>query len=295
MNKSKGIPGSGLKIVAIIAMLIETFGLTFIMDLEHKGFIRPFCNTVPINNFFKIGGSAALIILTFLLAEGFTHTSNKRGYIFRLVVCAVMTEFAYDYLMTGTFNSLYQSVLVSYIIAFLALILIDMINKRLINPSEGSDSVMKATLGIFLVFIITILAMAASEFFRGDYGCLAVMLVIFFYFFKNNKTAVLIGGLLIFAFGHILHGLLDYVPLAVLSGQPEFLTKLFTFKFAVSYLAKDFTHVMSLFGAIIGLIFVSLYNGKKGYQSAKITYYLFFPLHMLLMNVASTFFIICLI
>ncbi len=294
MNTDKGIPGSGLKIIAIIAMLIETFGLTFIMDLERKGFIHPIGNVIPVNNLFKIGGSAALVVLTLLLAEGFTHTLNLKYYVIRMAVAALMTEFAYDYLMSGGFNSLYQSVLVSYIIALFTLMIVQKIDQGLIVQGDESKNRTKQILGVFLVLVTTLLGMAVSEFFRGDYGCLAIMLVVFFYFFRNKKAAILTGGLIVFAVGHILHGLLDYVPLAILSGQAELLPEIFSFRFAVSFLAKDFSHVAAVIGAIIGLIFASLYNGKKGYQASKIAYYLFFPLHMLLMTVASTFLIVCL-
>lgn len=88
---------------------------------------------------------------------------------------------------------------------------------------------------------------------KVDYGVLGILLTVCLYFFNNNKIGTLF---IIFAFT-ILHYLLKGVPLQILG--------------------------------IFSLIFILNFNGKKG-PNAKWLFYIFYPLHMLILFICYKLF-----
>ncbi len=241
--KTKGIPASALKIIAIIFMVLDTLvALLFRMNVI---------------------GALTAVICCFLLTEGLDHTISRRGYLLRLAVFAIMSEIPFDLINFGTFNILYQNAAFALALALLTLIAV--------------DAVMKKWRSVPLALLITLLGMAVSELVRADYGCIMVMTAVFFYFFKKKrekKALFIMGGTLLYAAGLVMHDLCDrfFVTLwdKTLSGD----IRLFPYTMIL--------YPFIIIFAVAGLVILLFYNGKKGYQPAKIGYYLVYPLHMFL-------------
>ena len=70
-----------LKIIAIISMIIDHFGYYFNGYLNESAYIS--C---------RIIGRCAMPIFTFLIVEGYLHTSNFKKYIVRIGITAIITQ-----------------------------------------------------------------------------------------------------------------------------------------------------------------------------------------------------------
>lgn len=114
-------------------------------------------------------------------------------------------------------------------------------------------------LGIIIISILCLFA----EFIKVDYGYWGVLVIFAFHIFKNNKILMNISFIILV--------LLKYVPLLIK----------YNFYYAYFILAICTT---------IPLIFINLYNGKKGHN-AKYLLYAFYPVHLIILYLINLFFI----
>jgi len=89
--KKGGISADILKLVAIIAMLIDHIAWAFVPLNSFLGF------------FMHIFGRITLPIMSFFIAEGFYHTRDVEKYIARLSIFAIISQIPFTYFKTGKF------------------------------------------------------------------------------------------------------------------------------------------------------------------------------------------------
>ncbi|MDO8619868.1 MAG: TraX family protein [bacterium] len=77
--KKFSLSSTGIKLVAILAMVIDHVGLLFF----------------PHQLLWRVAGRIAFPLFAFLVAEGALRTSNVRAYLFRLLGFAIISQFAY--------------------------------------------------------------------------------------------------------------------------------------------------------------------------------------------------------
>jgi len=97
-----GLPGSVLKIIAIVTMLIDHTGATVIRRLCNAKagyFYDPEVHKMMTQLYYysRRIGRLAFPIFCFLLVEGFYHTRSVRKYAERLALFALISEFPFDY------------------------------------------------------------------------------------------------------------------------------------------------------------------------------------------------------
>lgn len=107
-------------------------------------------------------------------------------------------------------------------------------------------------LGFFIVFIISVVAYLI----RVDYGMFGVLLIFLFYFFRNNKIKMAITCTLLC--------FIKYVPNVI----------------SYPYLFKHYFYCA--FFTAISIIFILSYNKKQG-PKLKYIFYIFYPLHLLIL------------
>ena len=100
----KSIPQEGLKLIACLSMLIDHAAYIFDGSWEWRAV-----------------GRLAFPIYCFLLAEGVFHTRDPKKYGLRLLIAAVISEFAYDFAFYGRCLWLRQNVMVTLLLGVLAL------------------------------------------------------------------------------------------------------------------------------------------------------------------------------
>lgn len=74
-----------LKMIALLTMMIDHFGIVFFPQME----------------IFRIIGRIAFILFAFLLTEGAVHTKDFKGYLKRLLIWAFLSEIPYDLAVNG--------------------------------------------------------------------------------------------------------------------------------------------------------------------------------------------------
>ena len=197
MNKLKVIDGTTLKIIAMICMVFDHLG----------------DNVFPEQTWMRIIGRIALPLFAFCISEGYIHTKDKKRYLKRLAVFALISEIPFNLLFNGTIFYLgHQNVILTFFIAILSLIVFDKItqNKKKISYVFGA----------FIVILFGVLALIL----KTDYNFFAVSLVFIYYVFNNKSNNVrnVIGTiyqLLIRNVGIYIYGALSCIPIFLYNGK----------------------------------------------------------------------------
>ncbi len=268
----------GLKVMACLCMLIDHIG---------------YCGGIF---WMRVIGRLAFPIYAFLIANGYRHTRNVPRYMLRLFCAAVLSEPCFDRFVSDTwFDPAYQNVLWTLLLGLMCLILKDWLCRI------GKCGKWLYPLSVFLLCAAAVLA-------RTDYAAVGVLTVAAFgagtRSGKADMDAARHSGSL---HGGCVSGFPgDGAPEPLACGLFVLVTCLRPLAFCAGILAERFgwtplQTVRSFFGSfsewdvvnllrLAALIPLLLYNGEKGMPgklcgSALMRYgfYLFYPVHMLLL------------
>lgn len=187
VNRFSCLPGSTLKIIAVIAMAIDHFAASII----YHGILLPAAPISPdttiwtiyqIYEVMRFIGRIAFPIFCFLLVEGFLYTSNKRKYAVRLFLFALVSEFPFDLAIFDTFITWeYQNVYFTLCIGLLTIWLMDIVKSNSIA----------IPLQMVIVFAGCLLAYALHT----DYDYKGILLIAILYVFHNNRSLMTAAGI----------------------------------------------------------------------------------------------------
>ena len=79
------LDGTALKLIAVTAMILDHVGDNFFPD----------------QIWMRIIGRMALPIFAFCIAEGFSHTRDRRRYLYRMGLFALLSEIPFDLVTAG--------------------------------------------------------------------------------------------------------------------------------------------------------------------------------------------------
>lgn len=208
------------------------------------------------NDWLTCIGRIAFPIFAFLLVEGYFHTKSLKKYVSRLFVFAIISEIPFNLVMgSGLFYPIHQNVLWSFLIS-IGLI---HINERVKKTEKLWLRILVGCVSVILGFILGLITMV-------DYYHAGILTVLVFYFFRQKKWWSYIGQLL--CLWYINRELLGGYGYEVqLWGNTYFITR------------------QSL--ALLALVPIWLYRGRKGYHSKAFQYacYAFYPLHLLILGI----------
>lgn len=163
MNKRKFFTGNQLKIIAAIAMVIDHTGSYLFPDL-----------TV-----LRIIGRLAYPIFAYMIAEGFEHTKNRKKYLLRMVVMAVLLQLLYAVVI----KTAYQCIFVTFSLSIVLCMLAD--NALKYDNTLSWAWFLSAVVGV--CFITTRLTDILRETgFVIDYGFFGVMLPVTIFMSKTK-------------------------------------------------------------------------------------------------------------
>ncbi|MEG1965820.1 MAG: TraX family protein [Oscillospiraceae bacterium] len=211
------------------------------------------------NLWLTVIGRITLPIFAFQVAEGFCKTSNKRKYAMRVFIFALISEIPFNFMMSGNwFYPFHQNVLFGFLIAIGAMWIIEWVKKK----NCWYLTILIELLVILGGFTLATLAMV-------DYQGFVVLTVLLFYLFRNYKFAWL--GQLIGMF------VINYLWLGGQTINFTLLGNLIEFPIQAT--------------AMLALIPIWLYNGKKGFGGKKMQYfvYAFYPLHIAILVIIANF------
>ena len=246
LTKKRGVPGSVLKWVAILTMLIDHIGVVLVLGWAKS---RHYWGSgIESLNFYYVLRSIGRLgfpLFCFLLTEGFFHTRSRWKYLLRLFVFALISEIPFDLAFQvdlsywGPFFELKdQNVFFTLTFGLLAVMLWD----RLTLGNSPGCGVWRGLAAI----ACSIALGAAAYYLKTDYGAMGVALILVMYLLRDRPWArdLLAGGVLA-----------AMIPFG--------------------------SHWIELFGVLAFPLF-HLYNGQRGRQS-KYFFYVFYPAHLLLL------------
>ncbi len=241
-NKFVSLTGFHLKYIAMLTMTIDHIGAVLLPRIS------------PYYNLFRGIGRIAFPIYCYLLVEGFIHTSNRKSYLTRLLLFAMISEIPFDMALfhfplnhSLSFLMSHQNVFFTLSSAFLAMCLFE---KYWFTQPLMSFS---------WLFIIGFTA----EWFHFDYGLTGILVVMIIFICKRLRTD----------FPPLLTGILTILPLISFESLTGFCPAL-----AVPFLW--------LYNEKKG----SPLPGGRSFPGAKYLFYAYYPLHLTILGILWFFY-----
>ncbi len=216
-EKKKGIPGSVLKLIAIITMFIDHAAAVLIeMGYFKVNEAAAENNTgvIVLDFVMRAIGRIAFPIFCFLLVEGYVHTRSKWKYLRNLIIFGLISEVPFDLAFQGdplvlTYNNVYFNLMFS----LLMMMCWDKITKGSFKESGVATRIMAISM------VIVIAALATVTF--TDYYCFGPLLVFFMFIFRGKKLPMFLSGLVVLFITGIteLFALVDYALFFNYNGQ----------------------------------------------------------------------------
>ncbi len=218
------------------------------MLVDHIGFL-----IFPDVLWLRAIGRISMPLFAFLISEGCRYTRSKTKHFLLLFTLGVVCQVVYQIAMPG---ELYFNILITFSISVLTIYAMQYAKQTLF---EKESNAVKKTLALLLFFIVVISVYGFCLVFHVDYGfwgCMLPVAASAFDFRKIEAPSWLKN--------------LDVLPLKILCFAivllPLVLGSAFSFKIAIfSYLA---------------VLLLLLYNGEKGKKNLKYFFYLFYPIHL---------------
>lgn len=201
----------------------------------------------------RLIGRIAFPIFAFLLAEGCFYTRNKlRHFLVLLGFATIMQVVLFAATKMTSF-----SIFVHFSIAVGICYLIDFIDDFIRNK--------KIILGIIFILLVLCILIGLiivdniTDYFRANYGIYAILLPIILYvirkYVKKYHLFVNIGAIIL----------------------------------VLVFMNYFYAHAYYQLYGIIACLFILFYNGKKGIFNLKYLFYIFYPLHMVILYAISMF------
>lgn len=208
---------------------------------------------VPGNDWLTCVGRIAFPIFAFLIVEGYFHTKDRKAYVKRLLIFALISEIPFNLMTGGFFNPTHQNVLWTFLIG-IGLI-------RLIEKGKEKRTVRMWLLvgaGVLLGCVVALLGMV-------DYMHFGVLTVLVFYLFRGRRWWCFLGQLVCLA----------VINLELMGGLV----------YPFELFGREWLLPQQGF-ALLALIPIWLYRGKQGpyNKTLKYIYYAFYPAHMLILG-----------
>lgn len=162
----KGLTSNGLKIIAIITMIIDHIGY----------YLYPYLD-IETYYLFRSIGRISMPLFAFLIVQGFFHTRNLKKYIYRILGLAIITQICLNVLnyinikhfpLYATEIHTYLNILFSYTLSLILLGILNNKNKNLF-----------INILIFILIILTYLTL------NIDYGMRIPFIMISLYFIEK--------------------------------------------------------------------------------------------------------------
>jgi TraX protein. len=205
-------------------------------------------------------GRLSFPIFCFLLAQGFVYTRNRKKYTLRMLIFALVSEWPYHLWLYGRARYVWEDSFNVFFELFLGLLAIACVNKA-IKVIRNREAIKTEWWKIPVFTLCAAGIVYIAEFFNTSYGAYGILLIIGFYLAKENKILL---GLVIAA------TTVGYVAETVIDKGVE-----------VSLVLQRY--------AILACFPILLYNGKKGWNMPKYIFYVFYPLHILILYLIKTY------
>ena len=203
IKKYQILDGTTLKLIAMISMVFDHVGDMFF----------------PYAMWPRMIGRLAMPVFSFCIAEGFTHTKDKKKYLFRIGIFALISEIPFDLAFEGKVGVSHQNIMLAFFLAVAALMLYDRVQGEE-DPERKHSPFGRIVLGVCVVAAIAVL----SFLLRADYTFFAVIAVFLFYVFRKRHPLIRAGVGVAFlsvtrTVGYYCTTGFSFIPLAMYNGK----------------------------------------------------------------------------
>ena len=265
--KRPSINGNALKMIAIVTMLIDHLTYVLVEGYMLPKVARSFIGGADLQYTAKdynlwstldsVGrgiGRLAFPIFLFLMLEGFLHTRNVWKYALRLAIFALISEIPFNMAFTGNiFDLSYQNVFFTLLIGLLMMIGFEAVSDHV--PESFLSSAWKAKLFTgALQTLVFVAALAAAGFLKCDYTYMGVAMTAAVYITRNRRNIMWLAVMIAM--------ILTLIP--------------------------SNSSIFELIGCF-SFLFIACYNGERGNFNMKYFFYLFYPMHILMLGLLNLF------
>ncbi|MCM1256433.1 MAG: conjugal transfer protein TraX [Roseburia sp.] len=172
-EKSGGLSGSTLKLIAIVTMFIDHLAVA---ALEPQ--IGTYTNLYYA---MRLIGRLAFPIFCFLLVEGFSHTRDVKKYALRLLLFAFISEIPFDLVFNRQmFYWRYQNVFFTLFIGLVVIALMERSKHSFHGPFRFILDCAVLVSGVLMAELLIF----------SDYGAMGVLAIVFIYIFRQYRGNV---------------------------------------------------------------------------------------------------------
>lgn len=190
-------------------------------------------------------GRISFPIFAFVLVQGFFNTSNRLKQIVNLGMFALISEIPYDMFYGSYFDLERQNVMFTLFIGYVLMCALEtIVSYNVKYPKVLVEKIGIENLNIFMELIAMVIAFAFSYFLNPSYSYGGVALILLFYVFQKNSLGRVMANIL----------------------------------FNVGF----YTNPIQAVGTL-SIIPIAFYNGKPGCRKLKYMFYVFYPLHLLVL------------
>ena len=257
LRKGKGFSGSQLKLIAAVSMLADHIGYRLVgygiwVPLTEAG--EAALGWERLYQAPRCAGRLAFPIFAFLLVEGFFHTRSRLRYGLRLGIFALLSEIPFDLLGSGRIVDWgHQNVLLTFLLGLCMLCVLDDAGIRFGRAQqEGANArSIFGQWGRTYEFSLAVQLLAIGGFaalswgLRADYDYAGIFLIALFYWLKQEPVRACLAG------------------------------------WFWMCLTTETWYYGS--GYVLAFLAISQYNGSRGQERGRYFFYLFYPLHMLIL------------
>lgn len=246
IKEKRGISGSTIKMIAMVAMVIDHIAATILERMMVQNGIEVFGSEgigdplALVYLIMRLIGRLSFPIFVFLLVEGLEHTHNRWKYLKRMVLFALISEIPFDFALWLSNAEIFGGKIIEFshqnVFFTLAIGLLTIIGIQSVEATEWK----KAGKG-FMNIGITIAGMALAALLRTDYDAFGVLSIVVMYLLRKKRLKAV------------------EVTCVVLT-------------------VFDFLEISSF----LVLLPIRFYNGKRGWR-LKWVFYVFYPAHLFLL------------
>ena len=195
-------------------------------------------------------GRISFPIFAFQAVQGYIHTKNVKKHLTKLLIFACISQYPFMLFLSTFSDKFALNIFFTFFFALFTLWLYDKCKNKLLG------------------FLIVVVSSMIGSFIKLDYGAFGILLIFVFYFFEKdfNKIYKLKTN-----FNKLLMSITVILLTLAKYSYPSF---------------KGHYLLCALFTSL-SLVFILQYNKKEGPKS-KYFFYIFYPLHLLILYFIST-------
>ena len=206
-DKYRVLSGSALKMIALVAMLIDHTAVVLLRD-SRIILLRTRWGVLTLYTLMRRIGRISFPIYCFLLVEGFLHTRDRRKYGRNLLLFALISEIPWNLEHTGTLRYGAQNVFFTLFLGYAGLCCIEYFREQ---PRKQLASLL----------LLVLVALNA----RADYGVVGFGLILLMYALR--KQEILRAVIATCFLSSTWTGGLAFIPIGMYNGKRGFIRSRF--------------------------------------------------------------------